>query len=81
MNNTDNTFIASQVQTLEDLLKTNLCHGKNIYCQFDESEFSPSLQMLAEQRGVNKVLFMSKETQQTRFERFEISGLNVAHKD
>lgn len=28
MNNTDNTFIASQVQTLEDLLKTNLCHGK-----------------------------------------------------
>ncbi|ELA9367475.1 hypothetical protein QUN99_003365 [Vibrio parahaemolyticus] len=58
---TQDTFIASAVSTLEDLLKTEHCRGMNIYCQFDSQEFCPSLINQARSRGVIKVAFRSGE--------------------
>ena len=55
-------FIASNVQSLEDFLKTELSIGRHIYCSFTQSQLDLCIAKLLTRRRIKSISFYDGQT-------------------
>lgn len=55
-------FIASNVQSLEDFLKTELSSGRHIYCSFSQSKLDLCISKLLIRRRIKSISFYDGQT-------------------
>lgn len=54
-------FIASRIESLEDVLKTDIASGKHIYCSFQKEHIDIRLWALLSQKQVQSIRFNNGE--------------------
>lgn len=65
--NEEEVAIASNLTTLDDFLKTKICKGKVIHCQFTQDRLSPFelryITKVAEDIGIKQISFSRDKTE------------------